>query len=50
MNYSPTSISCTISKAYESIILNKWKQYLPVNDNQFDFKTNYSTIMCFPYL
>ena len=34
-NYRPMSISCTISKVFKSIILNKCKQYLSVNDNQW---------------
>ena len=45
-NYRPISISCVISKVFESIILNKCKDYLVVNDNQFAFKQNHSTTMC----
>ena len=45
-NDGPMSISCTISKVFESIIINKCKRYLSVNDNQFVFKPKKSTIMC----
>ena len=45
-NYRPISLSNVISKVFEAIIVEKCKDYLIVNDNQFAFKDKLSTEMC----
>ena len=45
-NYRPISLACVISKLFERSILDKCKQYLITNDNQFAFKKHHNTSMC----
>ena len=45
-NYRPISLSNVISKLFEDVIIEKCKNFLLVNDNQFSFKEKLSTEMC----
>ena len=45
-NYRPVAIATTISKVFETILLNRCENYLYPSDNQFGFKAGHSTDMC----
>ena len=45
-NYRPVAIATTISKVFETILLNRCENYLYTSDNQFGFKAGHSTDMC----
>ena len=46
-NYRPIILSSIISKVFEHIIIICLEEYLRTNDNQFGFKSGYSTDLCF---
>ena len=45
-NYRGISMSCTISKLFEIIFLNKINLSIKSNNCQFGFKNKHSTILC----
>ena len=45
-NYRRIALSSTISKVFENIILHRLEEYLWTTDNQFGFKSGYSTDLC----
>ena len=45
-NYRPITLSSTISKVFENVILYRLEEYLWTTDNQFGFKAGHSTDLC----
>ena len=45
-NYRPIALAAIVSKILESVILIKCGEYLTSSDNQFGFKSCYSTDLC----
>jgi len=45
-NYRPLAITCIISKIFEILILNRYRNLFGTSDNQFGFKSKLCTEMC----
>ena len=45
-NYRPIALSSIASKIFEHIIILRLEEYVWTNDNQFGFKSGYSTDLC----
>ena len=45
-NYRPIAIATVVSKLFKQVIFVNTKNFLHTTDNQFGFKTKYSTDMC----
>ena len=46
LHYRPITLSSTISKVFENVILHRLEEYLWTTDNQFGFKSGHSTDLC----
>ena len=45
-NYRPITLSITIPKVFENVILHRLEEYLWTTNNQFGFKSGHSTDLC----
>ena len=45
-NYRPIAMTCIMSKVFELMILNRYKDLFSTTDNQFGFKSKHGTELC----